>query len=91
MVQSDSPKHAYLNRMPDPRIRPRRGLAAGGDGAMLQGHRYLEPPILGVQSGLLARSRHPDSQNPHLYSVQSCAPGPTTHFEVVCDYTNAHK
>jgi hypothetical protein len=48
---------------------------------MLQGNRYLESPILGVQSRLHARRRHPDSQNPHLYSVQSCAPGPTTHFE----------
>ena len=32
MVHSDRPKHAYLNPMPDPRIRPRRGFAAGGDG-----------------------------------------------------------
>ncbi len=32
MVHSDRPKHAYLNPMPDSRIRPRRGFAAGGDG-----------------------------------------------------------
>jgi hypothetical protein len=25
-------KHAYLNPMPDPRISPQRGFAAGGDG-----------------------------------------------------------
>jgi len=31
---------------------------------MLQGHRYLEPPILGVQSRLGARRRHPDSPLP---------------------------
>ena len=33
---------------------------------MLQGHRYLDPPILGVQRRLRDKSRHPDSQNPHL-------------------------
>jgi hypothetical protein len=27
---------------------------------------YLEPPILGVESRLRAKCRHPDSQNPHL-------------------------
>jgi hypothetical protein len=32
VVHSDRPKHAYLNPMPDPRIRSRRGFAAGGDG-----------------------------------------------------------
>ncbi len=32
MVHSDRPKHYYLNPIPDPRIRPRRGFAAGGDG-----------------------------------------------------------
>jgi hypothetical protein len=49
VVHSDSPKHAYLNPMPDPRIRPRYGFDTGGEGVMLQGHRYLESPILGVQ------------------------------------------
>ena len=32
MVHSDRPKHAYLNPLPDSRISPRRGFAAGGDG-----------------------------------------------------------
>jgi hypothetical protein len=32
VVHSDRPKHAYLSPMPDSRIRPRRGFAAGGDG-----------------------------------------------------------
>ena len=32
MVHSDRPKHAYLSPMPDSRLRPRRGFAAGGDG-----------------------------------------------------------
>jgi hypothetical protein len=32
VVHLDRPKHAYLNPMRDPRIRPRRGFAAGGDG-----------------------------------------------------------
>jgi hypothetical protein len=32
---------------------------------MLQGHRYLDPPILGVQRRLRSKRRHPDSQNPH--------------------------
>ena len=32
MVHSDRPKHAYLSPMPDSRIRPRRGYAAGGNG-----------------------------------------------------------
>ena len=32
MVHSDRPKHAYLSPMPDSRIRPRRGFAAGGNG-----------------------------------------------------------
>ncbi len=32
MVHSDRSKHAYLNPMPDSRIRPRRGFAVGGDG-----------------------------------------------------------
>jgi hypothetical protein len=31
VVQSDRPKHAYLNPLPDFRIRPRCGFAAGGD------------------------------------------------------------
>jgi hypothetical protein len=34
--------------------------------AQIQGHRYLEPPILGVQRRLRVKRRHPDSQNPHL-------------------------
>ena len=33
---------------------------------MLQDHRYLDPPILGVQRRLRTKRRHPDSQNPHL-------------------------
>ncbi len=36
------------------------------DVVILQGHRYLESPILGVQRRLRVKSRHPDSQNPHL-------------------------
>ncbi len=32
MVHSDRMKHAHLNPMSDPRIRPRRGFPAGGDG-----------------------------------------------------------
>ena len=32
MVHSDRAKHTYLSPMPDPRIRPRRGFAAGGNG-----------------------------------------------------------
>ncbi len=32
MVHSDRPKHDCLNPMSDPRIRPRRDFAAGGDG-----------------------------------------------------------
>ncbi len=35
MVHSDRPKHAYLNPMPDSRIRPRLGFAAGGDGVWM--------------------------------------------------------
>ena len=31
MIHSDRPKHAYLNPLPDSRIRPRCGFAAGGD------------------------------------------------------------
>ncbi len=34
--------------------------------ALIQGHRYLDPPILGVQRRLSTKRRHPDSQNPHL-------------------------
>ena len=33
---------------------------------MIQGHRYLDPPIFDVQRRLRAKRRHPDSQNPHL-------------------------
>jgi hypothetical protein len=33
---------------------------------MLQGHRYLDPPILYVQRRLRVKRRHPDSQNSHL-------------------------
>ena len=37
MVHSDRPKHAYLSPMPDSRIRPRRGFAAGVDGGEGEG------------------------------------------------------
>ena len=40
MVHSDRPKHAYLSPMPDSRIRPRRGYAAGGNGV------WGEEPVL---------------------------------------------
>jgi hypothetical protein len=46
------PKHDYLNPIPNPRIRSRCGFVTGGDGDILQGHRYLESRILGVQSRL---------------------------------------
>ncbi len=43
------------------------------DFVMLQGHRYLEPPILGVQRRRV-KSLHPNSQSPHTSnSVQNCA------------------
>ena len=45
---------------------------------MLQGHRYLDPPILGVQRRRV-KLQHPDSPPPHTSnSVQNCASSPTT-------------
>ena len=78
VVHSDRPKHAYLNPMTDPRIRPRRGFAAGGDGAMLQGHRYLEPPILGVQTVCAPSVDIPTPRTHTSNCVQSCAQSPTS-------------
>ena len=45
---------------------------------MIQGHRYLEPPILDVQRRRVNR-QHPNSQPPHTSnSVQNCVSSPTT-------------
>jgi hypothetical protein len=42
--------------------------------AMLQGHRYLEPSILGVIETLRVNSQHPNAQPLHTSkSVQNCA------------------
>ncbi len=78
MVHSDRLKHAYLSPMSDPRIRPRRGFAAGGDGVMPQDHRYLDPPILGVQTVCVPSVDIPTLRTHTSHSVQSCVPGPTT-------------
>ena len=46
--------------------------------AVLQVHRYLEPPILDVTETLRVKSQHPNSQPPHTYySVQNCDLSPT--------------
>ena len=45
---------------------------------ILQGHRYLESPILGVQRRRV-KCQHPNSQPPHTSnSVRNCASSPTT-------------
>jgi hypothetical protein len=45
---------------------------------MIQGHRYLDPPILGVQRRRV-KCQHPTSHPPHTSnSVQNCASSPTT-------------
>ena len=50
------------------------------DFVILQGHRYLEPPILGVQRRRV-KSQHPNSQTPHTSnSVQNCVSSLTTTF-----------
>ena len=51
MVNSDRPKHAYLSPMPDSRIRPRRGLAAGGNGGWGE-----EPTLCKAPGATLGRS-----------------------------------
>jgi hypothetical protein len=41
---------------------------------MLQDHRYLESPILGVQRRFRVKGQHPNSQPPHTSnSVKNCA------------------
>ncbi len=62
VVRSNRPKHAYLNSLPNFRVRC----------VMLQGHRYLEPLILGVQRRFCVKRQHPHSQPPHTSnSVQN--------------------
>ncbi len=51
MVHSDRPKHAYLSPMPDSRIRPRRGYAAGGNGVWGE-----EPALCRAPGATLGRS-----------------------------------
>ncbi len=51
MVHSDRPKHAYLSPMPDSRIRPRRGLTAGGNGVWGE-----EPTLCNAPGATLGRS-----------------------------------
>ncbi len=51
MVHSDRSKHAYLSPMPDSRIRPRRGFAAGGNGVWGE-----EPALCRVPGATLGRS-----------------------------------
>ncbi len=51
MVHSDRPKHAYLSPMPDSRIRPRCGLAAGGNGVWGE-----EPTLCKAPGATLGRS-----------------------------------
>ena len=46
---------------------------------MLQDHRYLEAPILGVQRRFRVKSQHPNSHPPHISrNVQNYALSPTT-------------
>ncbi len=48
---------------------------------VVQGHRYLESPILGVQRRFRVKSQHPNSQTSHSSNkVQDCvlSHGPTT-------------
>ncbi len=72
VVHSDRPKHAYLNPMSDPRIRSRRGFPSGGDETILQDHRYLESPILGV---------HPFARQSSTYRLPE--PTPLTVYRTV--------
>ena len=51
MVHSDRAKHTYLSPMPDSRIRPRRGYAAGGNGVWGE-----EPVLYRVPGSTLGRS-----------------------------------
>ena len=50
MVHSDRAKHTYLSPMPDSRIRPRRGYAAGGNGVWGE-----EPVLYRVHGSTLGR------------------------------------
>jgi hypothetical protein len=46
---------------------------------VLQGHRYMESSILGVQRRFRVKCQHPNSHPPHTSnSVQNCALSPTT-------------
>ncbi len=45
---------------------------------MLQGHRYLDPPILGVQDVCEPSVDIPTPRTHTSNSVQNCAPSPTT-------------
>ncbi len=54
MVNLDRPKHAYLSPMPDSRIRPRRGFAAGGNGVWGE-----EPALCRAPGATLGRSTLP--------------------------------
>ena len=46
---------------------------------MIQGHRYFEPPILGVQRRCRVKCQHPNSHPPHSSnSVKNCTLSPTT-------------
>ncbi len=57
---------------------PRDTKSSPHDFVMLQGHRYLEPPILVVQRRRV-KSQHPNSHPPHTSnSVQNCVSRPTT-------------
>ena len=59
--------------------------------AVLQDHRYLEIPILGVQRRFRDKSQHPNSQFPHTSnSVQDCVLSPTTCPRVLYTYVGIH-
>ena len=50
---------------------------------MIQGHRYLESPILGVQRRRV-KCQHPNSQSPHTSnSVHNCVSSPIRHRDQV--------
>ena len=58
--------------------------------AMLQGHRHLESPILGVQRRRV-KSQHPNSHPPHTSnSVQNCVSSPTTTLQQYDVITQIH-
>ncbi len=59
VAHSDRPKHAYLNPMPDPRIRSRRGFASGSDGP-LSSDIGTWTPRYSEYSRLRVKRRHPD-------------------------------